>query len=158
TMVDHYEALCDRAAAQEPKPDLLVWPETSHPSGWGDVGPDYPPEHVRHDWLPPDGSDWRPNVRRKLNPDLFADVARWQTNVLCGVNTEVVATPDRIGRFNSAVLVRPDGWASDRYDKMHRVPFGEYVPLRDWLPWMNAFAPYDFDYSIRSGERFTRFP
>jgi apolipoprotein N-acyltransferase len=41
---------------------------------------------------------------------------------------------------------------------MHRVPFGEYVPLRDWLPWMNAFAPYDFDYSIRAGEHFTRFP
>ena len=41
---------------------------------------------------------------------------------------------------------------------MHRVPFGEYVPLKDWLPFMNALAPYDFDYSIREGEKFTRFP
>ncbi len=41
---------------------------------------------------------------------------------------------------------------------MHRVPFGEYVPLRDWLPWMNTLAPYDFDYSISAGREFTRFP
>jgi apolipoprotein N-acyltransferase len=61
-------------------------------------------------------------------------------------------------RFNSALLIQPNGREGPRYDKMHRVPFGEYVPLRDWLPWMNQFAPYDFDYSIVPGDEFTRFP
>jgi apolipoprotein N-acyltransferase len=37
------------------------------------------------------------------------------------------------------------------------VPFGEYVPLRDWVPWMNKLAPYDFDYSVTPGEQQTRF-
>jgi apolipoprotein N-acyltransferase len=61
-------------------------------------------------------------------------------------------------RYNSALLLQPNGREGPRYDKMHRVPFGEYVPLRDCLPWMNQFAPYDFDYSIVPGAEFTRFP
>ncbi|MHC4481095.1 MAG: apolipoprotein N-acyltransferase [Planctomycetota bacterium] len=42
---------------------------------------------------------------------------------------------------NSAAFLSPQGQFIDRYDKIRLVPFGEYIPLRQWLPFLQAFTP-----------------
>ena len=46
------------------------------------------------------------------------------------------AGPDHF--LNAEVIVAPDGTISSRYDKVRRVPFGEYMPLRSLLAALGA--------------------
>ena len=45
-------------------------------------------------------------------------------------------------RYNSAYLLDPDGVYKDRYDKIHLVPFGEYLPLPDLFPIFSKLVPF----------------
>jgi apolipoprotein N-acyltransferase len=141
-MCGHQIELTDLAVSR--RPDLVVWPETSWPGGWDEILEDGA-EHSA------------PDEETRELAQKFAEA--WHTDLLLGLNTNIKRQDRRpVRRHNSAILVTADGRSGGRYDKIHRVPFGEYIPLRDWLPFMNWFSPYDFDYSITSGESLTRFP
>ena len=43
------------------------------------------------------------------------------------------------GIYNSVLLVDENG-VFDRYDKRHLVPYGEYVPMASWLPFLQKIA------------------
>jgi apolipoprotein N-acyltransferase len=55
--------------------------------------------------------------------------------------------------YNSAFLVGPDATLLGRYDKMHLVPFGEYIPLRRLLFFLDKLVEGIGDF--RSGEAYT---
>lgn len=60
---------------------------------------------------------------------------------------------DQVRLFNRAYLLSPQGEVLAQYDKIHLVPFGEYVPLHPFLPFVNKMveAIGDFD----SGREYT---
>jgi apolipoprotein N-acyltransferase len=85
--------------------DLVVWPEnTINVEG----------RFADHPWV----------------GELAAEAGRIGAPILVGV---VEDTDDADEFANFVVVVNPDGTLSGRYDKERRVPFGEYVPLRNLL-------------------------
>ncbi len=139
-----YNRLCETAAIR--RPDLIIWPETC-----------YSPEYTVSTAKP--GSDLPEAIKNGLKDN--ADLERhafenWRTNVLLGSGLDEW-DGERTWKYNSAILLNPDGTFNDRYDKMHLVPFGEYVPFKETFPWLRYFTPYRHDYSCRPGEKRTRF-
>jgi apolipoprotein N-acyltransferase len=132
---EHFRDLADLASHY--RPDLIVWPETSWPYAWREEAgkPIAPCQAMAKDMA-----------------------ARWRTHLLIGCNAEDKLEDGSLHRFNTAIAVDAKGRPAGRYDKIHRVPFGEYVPFRESLPFMNKLAPYDFDYSVWPGQSHTRFP
>jgi len=60
--------------------------------------------------------------------------------------------------WNSMAAVDGDGKIVGTYDKFHLVPFGEYVPLNRFLPFVSKFTPGILDFSAGPGPRTLRLP
>jgi len=70
-----------------------------------------------------------------------------RNNVYLLINSWGFADPGNAGvspaeqqsaaQYNSAVLISPSGEKAAEYDKMALVPFGEFVPARGWVPFMD---------------------
>ncbi|MFA5095839.1 MAG: apolipoprotein N-acyltransferase [Candidatus Omnitrophota bacterium] len=56
--------------------------------------------------------------------------------------------------YNSALLLAKGGQFSARHDKLHLVPFGEYIPFRSIFPFLDTIAPIG---DITRGSRYTLF-
>jgi apolipoprotein N-acyltransferase len=113
--IDIYTRLSEQAISQKDGPPaLLVWPETALPFLIND-NPYY----------------------RRLKNDLITKQKIW---LLSGAPFYKEAEDKKLQQerdilsYNSAYLFTPEGEIGGRYDKQHLVPFGEYVPLNEYLP------------------------
>jgi len=159
---DRMVELTRQAADMSNKPDLIVWPETVSPSPvnpeaiafFREVDSYYSGREVYHEMIG--------DLAKSLGVNLLVGSSAYEAF------TEVTFPSGAVGpfpsrRYNSAFLYEIDGrQAPMRYDKIHRVPFGEYIPWVSAFPAIKAlfikwFTPYDFDYSLVGGSRLTVF-
>ena len=97
------------------RPDLVIWPETAFAG--------------------------LPSQNRKLLTDTVRAATYSDGFLLTGIPRFNAAN----GPLNSAFLFDHQGGVRGVYDKQHLVPFGEYVPFRSWLPFLDIIAgPADF--------------
>jgi apolipoprotein N-acyltransferase len=110
------------AANTAGRPDFIVWPESVVP--W----PLY---------KDPDVQRWLESVAQRTHRPLL----------LGTIYTDPPGTA--VPRwFNGAVVVDPvTGVSPDVYAKRKLVPFGEYIPVRPLLGWMERFVPIDGDFT-----------
>ncbi|MBN2467822.1 MAG: apolipoprotein N-acyltransferase [Deltaproteobacteria bacterium] len=111
--------------------DLIVWPETALPCY-------FMPDLV-----------YRPLVQN------IADLV--ETPIIFGsLRYEKQGTDvNHCAYFNSAYLVSPDLETISYYDKVHLVPFGEYIPCKALMPFVNKLTEGIGDFS--PGQRHTVF-
>lgn len=110
--------------------DLVVWPESAFPGA-----------------LQP-GTEWWQRIQRLQNHNrayLLAGADRWEWQT-------------KPFLYNSAFLFDPEGRSIDVYDKVHLVPFGEYVPLRQLLPFVDKLVGGIQDFSPGQEYRILRMP
>ena len=123
----HLSHIVRTASAKTPIPQLMIWPETA-----------------------------------------FSAIASNDSNLLTVMVKQalpfdghlITGMPrlDEAGRlFNSAALVTADGQIMATYDKRRLVPFGEFVPFRWFLPFVDTLAGLK-DFSAGTGERLFTVP
>jgi apolipoprotein N-acyltransferase len=135
-----------REGAEIRWPDLVVWPESALPAPlWFHAGDGYP--------------EGQPNAGYIEHEA----IAGRGFNLAVGLNEmelQKTASGDYIRReegghlYNSIVLFPGSFAGASSYRKMHLVPFGEFIPLRERLPFMERL--FKFSAGVDFGLNFSR--
>jgi len=101
------------------KPQIIIWPETAVPFFFQD--------------------------RSYLSKEVFNAAKITNSNILFG-SPAYLKNKDSIIYYNRAYIIS-ENRVFDYYDKVHLVPFGEYVPLKKYLPFVHRLVPAAGDFS-----------
>lgn len=104
--------------------DLIIWPETATPFYFQD---------------------------KEDMHQIVVDVAKNSKSWLLFGSPSYIMDRDGLSFLNSAFLLSPNGKICGRYDKVHLVPYGEYVPLRKLFPFISKLVAGVGDFASGKG-------
>lgn len=108
--------------------DLIVWPESSYAYG----------NYVADSKNDPSVLTSQANLKEIWSEITHGGARFSPVPTIIGTSTIDI---ERQQVFNSAVLVNDSGLPEKRYDKNHRVMFGEYVPVLEYFPSLMQYLP-----------------
>lgn len=117
-IVNEYIRLSDLTISQA-SADLMVWPESCIPGDY--LYDEYAREHI---------DSW---VKKNQTPLLFGSMDNLNNDM------EIF--------YNSAFWLDPSAEVQLQYNKLKLVPFGEYIPLKKWIPFIEKFTVGTEDFS-----------
>lgn len=120
--IDIYEQLSLQKAAAGG--GLIIWPETAVPFNYQDVN----------------------NFQKRVR-DISWKTKSWFIFGSTSYEKSKLGTD----YYNSAYLLSPSGEIKGKYDKVHLVPYGEYVPLRNIFPFIRKLTAGMGDFSTGTG-------
>jgi apolipoprotein N-acyltransferase len=130
-----YLRLSEQAVAADPSVQLVVWPETMFP---------FPYWQWTEGFNYRFGPEWGPEEIQKMGlftrDTILATAKSLKRPLLLGLSAAEFAG-DRMLSYNSALFVSAEGKPEMRYDKQHRVIFGEFTPLADVIPLLQYLTP-----------------
>jgi apolipoprotein N-acyltransferase len=138
-----YFGLSQQAVAEFGPLDLIVWPETYFLCPIVTMDPDAferapqelvgksTPDEVRRGWA---------KVMDSTREAFRRVTGALDTPMVVGLDA-LHYSADGLQVYNTAAYLSRQGELIGRYDKMHPVMFGEYIPLADRIEWLNRITP-----------------
>ncbi len=133
--LDVYLEMSYEVVTQKPGPDVIIWPETATPFAYKGTG-----------WL-----------NKKYQNEISNLIKHTKRPMVIGtVDFEKQPTHSKqiSGMTNSAFLFTDNGSLKSKYSKIQRVPFGEYIPFRKYLP-ERVVKRIDMHRDLVSGKSFS---
>ena len=115
--IEKYNRLSQTATSDNP--DLVIWPESAAPFYFG--------------------------YEKKPTEMVMEGIRQANTDFLFG-SPSFIRKNNKLEYYVSAYLVSPREKTISSYDKAHLVPYGEYVPLKKWLPFLGKMVAHVGDF------------
>lgn len=130
--------------------EIIIWPESMMPYQILESAESKTDQQLAalHPLIPTER--WKDRTVQRVLKSM-AEESR--ASLIVGASTYIgLPDEDRAQHYNSAVYVQPSG-IQGRYDKIHRVPFGEYIPYAQVLPFLSSFTPYAEGFGLDAGRK-----